>query len=106
MQTLEELKAIAELEMRKVKMLGAYIIEPAEGDDDDENERKRKRERMARLFWDFRLKTGTANMQLINDALANAPRIVESERIKAIKRLAGFAQAYPERAEEIGMEKR
>jgi hypothetical protein len=112
--TIEELKLIAQAERLKVKALGAYIIDPGEddGDCEDENERtlspagrrmarKRRRERNARLFWELRLKTGTTNLQLIKDCLAKAPKIVEDQRIKTIKRLAGFARAYPERAEQV-----
>lgn len=59
--------------------------------------RKRKRDRNARRFWEIRLRTGAEYFPLINDALENAPAIVETARAETVARLHHFAKVYPER---------
>ena len=112
MSTMELLKAQAALERAKVEAQGpaiwiddqaepqaSSIKHPALTDSGRRMQRKRRREANARLFWKLRLKTGTDNLELIADALANAPAIVEDQRKIIIAELSDFAAAYPRRAE-------
>lgn len=63
--------------------------------------RKRKREACALYFWRMRIKNGSAYMPLINDALENAPGIVEKARILICDELADYKETYPERFEPV-----
>jgi len=102
------LKAVAELEKAKATAL-EYIVEIENPEDEIEEERKitaagkrmrvkSRRDKRAAMYWSFRLKTGIDNRSLIEDGLEHAPNGVEKARVAAVKKLRGFADAYPERA--------